>query len=399
LAILQEKSVTHRLSFTWLPLPLLALALTTGCARPQPQGGAPPPPEVDVSLPVTREVTDYEDFPGRTEAISSVDVRARVTGYLDKVCFREGADVKQGDVLLEIDPRPYEAELARTAANLIQAEAHMNRLNADHQRASELLTKRAIGREEYDKINGDRLEAVAAVGVARAGSDLAQLNLSFTKVKSPISGRISRRYIDPGNLVKADDSVLTSIVSLDPMYAYFDVDERATLRLAQLIRAGKLNLSPEAKLPVFMGMANDEAYTQRGTIDFADNRVDADTGTWRLRGLFANPHNGLSSGLYVRVRLPIGDPFPALLIAEKALGADQGQRFVYVVDANDQVEYRRIKVGRLYDGQRVVTDGLKPGEKVVVSGLQRVRPGITVTPKVVTTPGGPTQVSVAAQKR
>lgn len=370
----------------WLSI-LVGSPLLTGCGRHQAQGNATvPPPEVLVSLPVNREVTDYEDFPGRTEAVSSIDVRARVTGYLDKDNFKEGADVKQGDLLFEIDPRPYEAELARSQATLVQAEAHQARLKSDFERAAGLVAKRAIGREEYDKIAGDLAEAAAAVGVATATRDLARLNLNFTKVRSPISGRIGRRFIDPGNLVKADDSILTTIVSLDPLYAYFDVDERATLRLQELIRYGKLDFSPEAKRPVLMGMANEEGFSQKGTITFADNRVDPDTGTWRLRGLFANPHHGLSSGLFVRVRLPIGEPYKALLIAEQALGADQGQRFVYVVDANQVATYRRVKVGRLHDGLRVITDGLDPSEKVVVSGLQRVRPGSKVDGKVMPMP-------------
>ena len=361
-----------------------------GCMRSQAQPAGPPPepPEVLVSLPIVREVTDYADFPGRTEAVNAIEVRARVTGYLDKVNFKEGSDVKQGDLLFEIDPRPYQAELNRAEANVVQAQARFSRLEADYQRAQGLLPGQRISREEFDRIAGDRAEANAAIAVAKASRDLASLNLSYTKVEAPISGRISRRYIDPGNLVKADDTVLTSIVSLDPIYAYFDLDERSTLRAQRLIREGKVKWSPDADLPVFLGLADEEGFPQRGTINFADNRVDPDTGTWRLRGLFANPDHTLSPGLFVRMHLPIGEPYQAILVSEQALGTDQGQKFVYVVDEAGKADYRRVQVGRPHDGLRVITDGLTRREKVVVSGLQRVRPGVEVKPKMVDVPGG-----------
>jgi RND family efflux transporter MFP subunit len=345
-----------------------------------------PPPEVKVSLPLSREVTDYEDFPGRTEAVNSVEIRARVTGYLTKVHFKEGADVKEGDVLFEIDARSYEAELARAEGNVAQSEGHLKRLNSDFQRASNLLAKSAMGREDYDRIVGDRTEATGAVAVAKAARDLAALNLSYTKVLAPLSGRISRRWIDPGNLVKADDTPLTSIVSLDPIYAYFDVDERTTLRLQRLVREGKGQWALGEGLPVLLGLADEEGFPRRGTINFSENRVDPDTGTWRLRALFANPDRALNPGLFVRMRLPIGVPYKATLVSEQALSTDQGQKFVYVVDDANQVAYRRVKTGRLHDGLRVITEGLNPGEKVVVSGLQRVRQGIKVDPKVVDMP-------------
>lgn len=379
----------------WFPLLLLAGLLPAGCAKaPSPGAGEMPPPEVEVSLPVTKRVVDYEDFPGRTEAVNSVDIRARVNGYLNKANFTEGAIVSKGEVLFEIDPRPYEADVARAEANLAQADARSRRLNQDFERATGLLATRAIGREEYDKIAGDRNEAAAAVAVARSSLELSRLNLSFTKVLSPINGRVSRRYIDPGNLVKADDSILTTVVELDPVYVYFDVDERATLRLKQLVREGKLDLDPEARSPVLreagptvlMALANEEGFPHRGSIDFADNRVDSDTGTWRLRGVFDNPRHSLSSGLFVHIRLPIGDPYKALLVAEQALGTDQGQRFVYVVGKDNKIEYKRVQVGRLHDGLRVITSGLKPDEAVVVTGLQRVRPTMPVKPKPVPMP-------------
>ncbi len=372
----------------WLLLLLLPSPAIVGCGHSQAQPGPPPPqaPEVLVSRPITREVTDYEDFPGRLEAVNSIEIRARVTGYLDKVQFKEGADVNQGDLLFEIDPRPYQAELARAEANVVKSEGRLKRMDADYQRATALLPKGSIGREEFDRIAGDRTEALGAVGFAKANRDLASLNLNFTKVRAPLSGRISRRFIDPGNLVKADETPLTILVSLDPIYAYFDLDERSTLRLQRLVRERKIKWSSDVGLPVLLGLADEEGVPRRGTVNFADNRVDPDTGTWRLRGLFGNHDSALAPGMFVRVRLPIGEPRQATLISEQALSTDQGRRFVYVVDDANQVHYRAVKVGRLYDGLRIITEGLSTGEQVVVSGLQRVRPEIEVKPKVVDMP-------------
>jgi RND family efflux transporter MFP subunit len=355
----------------------LTLAAVVGCREEQqPQMPPPPPPEVLYTLPVAKEVTDYELFTGHTEAIKTVDIRARVTGYLDSVNFKDGAEVQKNDLLAEIDPRPYKAELARAEANRVQAEAHLKRLNLDLQRAMTLMARGAIGREEFDKISGDRAEASAMVGVAVAGRDSAQLNLDFTQVRAPLTGRISRRNVDPGNLVKADDTILTTIVSQDPMYAYFDVDERTILRLRRLFREGQLQATQEGAVPVMLSLADEDNFSMKGTIDFVDNKVDPNTGTLWLRGVFTNPKRLLTPGLFVRIRLPVGKPHQAILIPEQALGRDQGQKFVYVVNDKDEVVYRHITVGRQHEGLQVITDGIKPGDKVVVGGLQRIRPDI-----------------------
>jgi RND family efflux transporter MFP subunit len=357
------------------------------CARTQAQPTAPVPqfPEVDVSAPVVRVVTDYEDFPGRLEAVNSVEIRARVSGYLEKMHFREGAFLQKDDLLFEIDARPYQADLARAEGNLVQSEGHLRRLDSDYRRALTILPKNAIGQEDYDKIVGDRAEATGMVAVAKANRDLSLLNLSYTKVRAPISGRISRRMIDPGNMVKADETTLTTIVSLDPIHASFDIDERTALRLQRLVRARKM-ISPEDGMPVYLGLADEDGFPVQGSINFADNRVDSDTGTWRLRGVFKNASGALSPGLFVRLRLPTGEPYKAILVSEQAVSTDQGQKSVFAVDASNKVSYRRVQIGRLHDGLRVITDGLLPTERIIVSGLQRVHADSEVTPKEVPMP-------------
>ena len=374
-----------------LSIALLAAlaAAVSGCGKSQAQQGPAqlPPPEVSVAYPVTGEVTDYEDFPGRLTAVNSVDITARVTGYLEKVNFREGADVKKGDVLCEIDPRPYEAELHRAEGSVLQLEGRLKRLDADYERGKGLFAKGNMSREEFDRITADRTEAQGMLKVNEAARDLAELNLSFTRVVAPLSGKISSRAIDPGNLVKADDTVLTTIVSLDPIYVYFDLDERRLLKLKSLIREKKIEWPADGGIKVLMGLANEEGYPHEGWINFTDNRVEPDTGTWRLRGRFDNPDHFFTPGLFVRVRLPIGNPYTATLVAEEALGTDQGQKFLYVVNEAGKVENRRIKVGPIHNGLRVISEGLTTGEKVVVSGLQRVRQGIDVKAEVVPMPG------------
>ena len=227
---------------------------------------------------------------------------------------------------------------------------------------------------------------MASLQALRAAVQRAKLDLDFTKVVAPSSGKISRRYIDPGNLVKNDDTILTTLVSLDPIYAYFDLDERTALRLQRVFREHNIDWSKNAKMPLYLGLADEENFPHRGTINFADNRIDPDTGTWRLRGVFSNAHQLLSPGLFVRVRLPIGEPHSAILVSEQSLSTDQGQKFIYVVNDKNDVVYRRVKVGRLHDGLRVILDGLSTNEKVIVSGLQRVRPDTKANPKVVAMP-------------
>jgi RND family efflux transporter MFP subunit len=343
-----------------------------------------------VSDPVTREVTDYEEFTGKTEALRFVEVKARVTGYLDEFLFKDGAEVKKGQVLFQIDPRPLRATLAQTEATLRQSEAHLRRLSRDFTRAQDLLRRKAISQQDYDQIAGDRDEAEAAVGVARANRNLARINLEFARVTAPISGRISRRMVDPGNLVKADDMVLTTIAYLDTLYVYFDIDERTFLHIRKLIQKDKIPSVCDNAAPVDLGLADEKGYSLRGTVDFEDNRLDPATGTFRVRAVVDNRDRTLSPGLFVRVRLPIGRPHRAVLVAEQALGTDQGKKFVWVVGPDKKVQKRRfVTVGRVHSGLREIVGGLnlKPGERVIVRGLQRVRPESVVNPQPVPMPG------------
>ncbi len=356
--------------------------------------GAPPQktPEVYFTKPTRDKLLDYEDCTGRTEAFKTVDVRARVTGYLDKWNFSPGKKVSKGDVLFEIDPRSYLAELARAEATLVQAEAHLTRLNADHQRAVNLFATRAMGREDLDKIVGDRAEAIAAVGIAKASRDLAKLNVDYTHVTASLDGIVSRAMVDPGNMVKADDTVLTTVVTQDPIYAYFDIDERNALHLSRQLLAGEMKYPP-----VQMGLADEEPrFPHRGTIDFVDNRLDTNTGTWHMRCSFANADGLLKPGLFVRIRFLYGEMQNVILIPEEAIASDQDRKFVYLINDKDQIEHRQVKIGKMRNGLRAIIEGLKGDERVVVKGVQRMRPGITVTAKPVTPAAPPIGEKTAA---
>ncbi|MFO0951261.1 MAG: efflux RND transporter periplasmic adaptor subunit [Isosphaeraceae bacterium] len=358
----------------------------SGCERVQPKLAPPKPPEVLYTMPVTDYVTDFEEFTGRTEAVFTINITARVTGYLEKVMFKDGDEVKKDDVLFEIDPRPYVAELARAKAAVEQSEAHLTRLEADLRRASNLLSRGNISREEYDRVVGDRNEAEASVGIAKANLRLAELNEGFTRIRSPIDGRLGRRLVDPGNLVKADDTPLVTIVSVDPMYVTFDIDERTELKRRRLDSA-RDSAGPQSGLPILAGLSDERDFTHKGVINFSDNRIDPGTGTLRVRATMQNPSpHMLSPGMFARVRLPIGSPKKSVLVPEQAVGTDQGRKFLYVLNDKDEIISIPVEVGKLERGMRVVEKGLRTNQRVVVSGLQRVRPGAKVVPKLDETP-------------
>src|SRR5262245_32574605 len=350
---------------------------------------APPsaPPAIPLSQPVRRVVADYVEYTGRTDAVQSVGVRARVTGYLLEVPFKEGAEVKKGDRLFEIDPRPYQAVVDQATAQVALSEALLKYARASRERVQVTYEKGVGSKQDLDQAVAYEEEIAAQIRANKASLEAAQLNLDFTHVASPIDGQISRYYYTPGNLVNQDQTLLTTVVSVDPMYVYFDMDERTVLRLRTAINAGKIKLTSGADLPVAMAVEGEEGYPHAGTIDFANNVVNPSTATLAVRGVFPNPKppNGrrlLSPGMFVRVRLPISDPHPALLVVDRAIGSDQGLKYVYVIDAEKKVRYRRVTTGALEDdGLRVIEEGLEPGELVAVGAIQQLRPGMEVDPE------------------
>jgi RND family efflux transporter MFP subunit len=372
----------------------LAIALAmglAGCSRAPSAAPAAAPALATVSNPVEDYVTDYADFTGRTAAVDSVELRARVWGYLSKVNFTEGALVNKGDVLFEIEPRTYQAALEQADGNVSQWRARLARLDADVSRAERLFSKGNLSREEYDRTIGDRGEAAGSLAAYKAAVDRAKLDLEYTKVVAPISGRISRYNVTVGNLVQAGDqgggTLLTTIVSVEPMYAYFDVDENTVLRVRKLVREGKADSPRENGIvPVSLGLANETGFPHQGTINFVDNQVNPKIGTMRVRGVFPNQEQVLAPGFFVRVRVPIGRPHKALLVSERALDTNQGQKIVYVVNEKNEVESRSVRLGALHNGLREITDGLRSGDLLIVEGLQQIRPGATVQPKLVDMP-------------
>jgi membrane fusion protein, multidrug efflux system len=365
--------------FGCLACGLLVAPLGCGPAAPPPVELRPP--VVTVSTPAEMEVVNTFYFDGYTAAVESVDVRTRVNGYLDKIYFQDGADVKKDAPLFLIDPRPYEATFNEAKAELQRVQVQLDRLDSDLRRAEKLLPKRTITQEEYDKTAADRAAAAAEQLAREAALQQADLDRHFCAIKAPISGRISRTQVTVGNLVTANVTLLTTIVSMDPMYAYFDVDEPTVLKIQKAIREGDLEASRKAKIPLYLGLDIDEGYPYEGTIDFVENRVDPATGTLKVRGVFPNPKEALSPGLHARIKLPLGKPYKALAVTERAIGTNQGRKFVYVVNDKNKVVERPVTLGPLQDGMRVIDAGLAAGERVIVNGVQRVRPGVTVNPR------------------
>lgn len=343
------------------------------------------PPEVSVSPVIDRSVTDYEAFTGRVEAAESVDIRARVSGYLNEIDFKDGDEVKQGQMLFQIDPRQFEAELKNAEGSKAQWLAKRDRAKADVSRYESLVPTGAASAQDLDKARADLGEAVAAIQSSEAAIDRAKLDLEFSRITAPIDGQISRSKLTKGNLVRPDQEVLTSIVSLNPIYIYFNVSERSLLKFRDRARVvAKESAMPdvrELKVPVYVGLDNEEGYPHEGVINFADNKVDAATGTIKVRGTFDNSRHVFKPGFFARVRVPVSDPYKGILVTDRAIGTDQSQKFVYVVDDKDIAQYRAVKLGPLEDdGLRVITAGLQPGDMVIVNGMQRARPGKPVTP-------------------
>jgi len=350
-------------------------------------------PTLQVSQPVERQVVDFVDFAGKTEAAQLVKIIPRVTGYLTKTAFKEGSDVKQGDLLFEIDPRPYQAQLDQAQSQVVISEAHLKAAKADYARGKELArAPGAISQSDLDHSQAAEEEATAGVQAAKAGLEVYKLNLAFCQVTSPIDGQAGRCLLTPGNLVKLDETVLTTVVSSDPMYDYFDMDERTLLQIRRAINDGRLKPPDGGVFPILIGLQDESGFPHEGTVSFLDNRLAADTGTITLRAVVKNPKPAtgtrlMSPGMSVRVRLPLGQPHAALLVIDRAIGTDQGLKYVYVLDANDTVEYRRVEIGAIEDdGLRVINSGLKPTDRVVVAGISKVRSQLRIRPDLVPMP-------------
>lgn len=377
---------------------LFFLFLLSGCPpKPAPPLPQPPPPPVTTAKPVVREVVEWDDYTGRLGAEQTVEIRARVSGYLQSIDFRDGQVVQKGDRLYVIDPRPYQAVLNSAKAEVTQVNTRLELARNDLERAGNLLKTRAISAEEYDTRSKAVREAEAAVEAAKARVEASALDVEFTEVKAPISGRISRTLVDVGNLVsggQANSTLLTTIVSMDPIYCYFDASEAAYLKYVRLMQNGERPSSRDFANPVFVGLADEKGFPHRGHMDFVDNRIDQQTGTMRGRAVLDNQDGSLIPGLFVRVRLIGSGKYQAIQVPDEAIGTDQSQRFVLVVKPDNSVEHRLVEVGAMIDGLRVVRSGLSAEDIIIIDGLQRVRPGIQVVPTLKELPVPPRDITL-----
>jgi membrane fusion protein, multidrug efflux system len=357
---------------------LLSAGLLSACTRTDAQTVDPmPPTKVTVAPVLSREITEWDEFTGRIEAVDNVAVRPRVSGYVSAVRFNEGALVRRGDLLFEIDPRPFQTEVDRLRAEVVRARATVERAQNELQRAKNLAAENAMSDEEHGRRTAFASESAAQVVAIEAALRAAELNLEFTRVTSPIDGRVGRAIVTPGNLVSTgpgEATLLTTVVSVDPIYASFEADEQTFLRYGDIAR--------RQGLPIRMGLANEKDFPREGKLDFLDNQINPATGTIRGRAVFQNHDRGLTPGLFVRLRLPGSGAAQGVLIQDRAVGTDLDKRYVYVVQKG-VVQYREVELGPIVDGLRVVRSGLQNGDSIVVNGLQRVRPGSPVAPEFV----------------
>lgn len=361
--------------------PIVALAVTacaTGEAENTP--ASPPAPEVTAAAVAVQNLQDWADFTGRIEAVEKVEIRARVSGYVEAVHFTEGGRVEQGDLLYQIDARPFQAEVDRLAAERARSEAELELARTYRDRADRLMAQNATSQEEVEQFAADAAVAQARLAAVQAALDAAELNLAFTRVTAPISGRVSRAIVTAGNLVDST-TLLTTLVADDRVYVYFDVDEHTYL---EQVRRG----SDSRPAAAYVGLINEEGYPHDARLDFVDNEVDADHGTIRARAVLDNPGGRFTPGLFARLKLVSPNQYRAALVDDRAIGTDLGHKFVFVVDDQNVVQYRAVETGRLVDGLRIVTSGLAQGDVVIVNGVQRVRPGITVAATKVDVEGG-----------
>ncbi|GIZ13947.1 efflux RND transporter periplasmic adaptor subunit [Pseudomonas sp. NCCP-436] len=366
----------------WIPsLALAALITLSGCEQKPDIQGSATAPQVSVAEVIVQSLNEWDEFTGRLEAPQSVEIRPRVSGYIDRVSFAEGSLVKKGDLLFQIDPRPFEAEVRRLEAQLQQARAIQTRAVNEARRGERLRQSKAISAELADARSSAATEAQAQVAAIAAQLESARLDLGFTRITAPIDGRVSRAEITVGNLVSAGESLLTTVVSTDRVYAYFDADERAFLKYLELARQAGTDARDAS--PVYLGLSDESGHPHLGQLDFLDNQVNPRTGTIRGRAVFDNQDGRFTPGLYVRLKLVGSKPYSATLIRDEAIGTDLGKKYVLVLGEDNAVTYRSIELGPKLEGLRIVRSGLNKGEKIVVNGLQRAMPGTTVEPQLV----------------
>jgi RND family efflux transporter MFP subunit len=362
---------------------LLVALFAAGCARNEAAEAPAAPPSVQVAKVVSKPITEFDEFTGRFEAVERVELRPRVSGYVTATRFEQGHEVKRGDVLYVIDPRPYEATLKHARAELARAHTQAELARSERERATRLIEKHAISQEEFDARTAGNEQAAANVAAAEAAVDAAALDLSFTQVRAPIDGLVGRAEVTAGNFVSAGQSLLTTVVSIDPIYVAFDGDEQVYLKYVNMELRGERQSSRTAPNPVWVGLADEQGHPHQGHMVFLDNELDPNTGTIHARGLFANKDRRFTPGMFARVKLIGSAEYNALLINDSAVGTDQSVKFVLKVGADNKVEYAPVKLGPIVDGLRVVRDGLKAGDVILVKGLQQVRPGMPVTPQLV----------------
>ena len=372
----------------WIcPVPLaLSLMLITGCDRKKNTYTPPPPPKVTVSKPVQKKVTDYALFTGNTEAFESVEIRARVEGWLKSIHFKPSSMVKKGDLLFIIDPRTYQAQLNEKKAALLIQEAELNLAEATYKRKESAFKENAVSEVEVIEARAKVKKAKASIEAAKAGIEEARLSLSYTKIYAPGNGRIGRNLVDVGNLIGAagEKTLLATIVNDSPIYAYFNVSEREMLNYTKNAREQKKSgryLGEDETNIVYLGLSNEKGYPHKGRLDYIGNRIDEGTGTIQVRGIFPNSDKILISGLFVRIHLPISLPKDAFLITERAVGVDQRGKYLLTVNNDNVVEYKSVKLGAVVEGMYVIKEGISADDTIIVKGIQRARPGIKVNPQ------------------
>ena len=364
-------------------LGFLGLLFFAGCDHRTSRQKAPAP-VVTVAPVEQKEIIEQDEFTGRVEPVDSVEVRPRVSGYVQEVRFQSGQLVKTGDVLFVIDPRWHQAAFEQRRAELEQARAHLDNARREADRTTQLLASKAISVEEGDARKSRCEEAKAALLAAQAACDSAKLDLDYTQVRAPINGRVSRALLTEGNYVSGlagAASMLTTIVSVDPVYVYADIDENSLLKFNNLARTGKLESDSGGKIPIEMQLADETDFPHRGYIESFDNRLDPNTGSILLRAVFPNPDGRVVPGLFARIRVPVSQRYQALLVQERAVGTDQAQKFVLTLTASNTVAYQTVQLGPEIEGKRIVRSGLQGNEEIIVNGLQRVRPGMPVAPQ------------------